>query len=134
MNIWNKVRNWGALRGIDKVDPDTQYQRCLQEVVEIHDAMVKGDELEFQDAIGDTIVTLINLANTKGYAAELCLENAFDIIEKRKGITTDQGDFIRYKKLDDHLKYICDDQQGNIGEEYFELDILTPEDFKLKDE
>ncbi len=132
MTPWDKVRSWGKLRGIDKIDPDTQYQRFLQEAVEIHDAMIKHDNHEFEDAIGDTIITLVNLAATKDLKAEVCLRKAFDVIEKRKGITTDKGDFIRYAKLDTYLKNICDDQQGNIDSEYFEFDNLRPEHFKLK--
>ncbi len=130
--MWINVRQWGRLRGIDSVTPDTQYQRVLQEVVEIHEAMITEDNIEFQDAIGDTIVTLINLAATKGYKAEDCLAGAFDVIEKRKGLTTDKGDFIRYAKLDPYSKGVCDDQQGNIGNEYFTRDNLQPKDFKLR--
>ena len=130
IDIFAKVRNWSKIRGIDKVEPQVQYQRFLQEAVEIHEAMVNNDEAEFRDAIGDTIVTLINLANTKGYNAEDCLESAFDVIEFRKGLTSDNGDFVRYMKLDDEDKYICDLQQGNYGEEYFGSNkVLTPVNF-----
>ncbi len=129
MNIWNKVRKWGQLRGIDKVDAQVQYQRVLQEVVEIHDAMVSNDKAEFQDAIGDTIVTLINLANTEEYAAELCLDGAFEVIEKRKGFTTKRGDFVRYGKLDSYSKDLCDIRQGNPDNEYY-IDEPTKENFQ----
>ena len=132
MTIWEKVRNWGKLRGIDKVDSDTQYQRFLQEAVEIHDAMIKDDREEFQDAIGDTIVTLINLAATKGYNAEDCLQGAFTIIEKRKGITTEKGDFIRYAKLSEEEKAWCDISLGEPFKEYFTRDDLSPNNFKDK--
>jgi len=132
MTIWEKVRSWGKLRGINKVNSDTQYQRFLQEAVEIHDAMIKDDHKEFQDAIGDTIVTLINLAITKGYKAEDCLQGAFTVIEKRKGITTEKGDFIRYAKLDDKKKHWCDISQGEPSKEYFIRDDLSPNNFKYK--
>lgn len=133
MSIWERVRKWAKLRGIDSVDTDTQYQRFLQEAVEIHDALIKNDKHEFRDAIGDTIITLINLAGTKDIEAEDCLEEAFQVIEHRKGITSPKGDFIRYAKLDTMYQNICDEQQGNPGEEYFERDAeLTREDFKWK--
>ena len=128
---FEKVRNWGKMRGISGADPQVQYQRVLQEVVEIHEALVENDEDEFIDAIGDTIVTLINLAKTKGYLAEDCLQHAFDIIKLRKGINKN-GSFVRYGKLSDVEKKWCDYNQGNIGSEYFEeflLDTLTPENF-----
>ena len=125
------VRNWGEMRGLSDANPDMQYQRFLQEAVEIHEAMVLEDEDEFKDAIGDTIVTLINLAKTKGYNAEDCLEGAFDVIELRKGINKN-GSFVRYGKLNEEDKKWCDKNQGNPGSEYFEellLDSLTPKDF-----
>ena len=126
---FNDVRKWAAIRGINKVEPQVQYQRFLQEAVEIHDAMINKDEDEFMDAIGDTIVTLINLANTKGYKAEDCLYKAFRVIEKRKGFTTKRGDFVRWGKLDNYSKNLCDIRQGNPGNEYY-TDEPTKENFQ----
>jgi len=128
---FEEVRNWGKMRGISNADPQVQYQRVMQEIVEIHEALVENDEEEFIDAIGDSIVTLINLAKTKGYLAEDCLQHAFDIIKFRKGINKN-GSFVRYGKLSEAEKQWCDTHQGNIGSEYFEeflLDTLTPEHF-----
>jgi NTP pyrophosphatase (non-canonical NTP hydrolase) len=126
------VRQWGAIRGLGEASDQAQYQRFLQEAVEIHEAMVNNDEEEFQDAIGDTIVTLINLAKTRGYNAEDCLDKAFGVIECRKGLTRN-GSFIRYGKLDPEDQNICDEHQGNPGDEYFgsnQLEHLQPDDFK----
>jgi NTP pyrophosphatase (non-canonical NTP hydrolase) len=128
------VRQWGAIRGIGSASFQRQYQRVLQEVVEIHDAMNNEDMEEVSDAIGDTIVTLINLAKTVNMNAEDCLKGAFDVIELRKGLNKD-GDFVRYGKLNDADKAICDQKQGNAGNQYFEryaLDTLVPSNF-LKD-
>jgi len=128
------VRQWGAIRGIGGASFQRQYQRVLQEVVEIHDAMNNNDMDEVSDAIGDTIVTLINLAKTVNMNAEDCLKGAFDVIELRKGLNKD-GDFVRYGKLNDADKAICDKKQGNAGNQYFEryaLDTLVPSNF-LKD-
>lgn len=126
------VRNWGAVRGIDGASFQRQYQRVLQEVVEIHDAYNNEDMSEVSDAIGDTIVTLINLAKTVGMNAEECLDGAFSVIEFRKGLNFD-GDFVRYAKLSPEDRAVCDEKQGNPGEQYFlpEMkDRLTPESFK----
>lgn len=128
------VRQWGAIRGISSASFQRQYQRVLQEVVEIHDAFNNDDLDEVSDAIGDTIVTLINLAKTVNMNAEDCLKGAFDVIELRKGLNKD-GDFVRYGKLNDADKAICDKKQGNPGDQYFErfaLDTLVPDNF-LKD-
>jgi NTP pyrophosphatase (non-canonical NTP hydrolase) len=126
------VRDWGAVRGIDGASFQRQYQRVLQEVVEIHDAYNDEDMSEVSDAIGDTIVTLINLAKTVGMRAEDCLDSAFSVIEFRKGLNFD-GDFVRYAKLSSEDRAVCDEKQGNPGEQYFlpEMkDRLTPESFK----
>lgn len=126
------VRDWGSVRGLGSAKFQRQYQRVLQEVVEIHDAYNDEDMEEVSDAIGDTIVTLINLAKAVDMAAEDCLDGAFSIIEYRKGLTAD-GDFVRYAKLSDEDKLICDEKQGNPGEQYFlpsNKANLTTESFK----
>lgn len=137
---FEEVREWKKIRGIggdENTDMQTrlqsQYQRVMQECIEIHEAIVLNDEEEFIDAIGDTIVTLINLADIKGHKAEDCLKQAFDVIRLRKGLTQPAGDFVRYAKLSDEDKQICDELQGNYGEQYFDeeyLEILKPKNFK----
>lgn len=132
---FKEIENWGKIRGINSASFQAQYQRCLQEIVEIHDAYNNDDIDEIADAIGDSIVTLINLAITVNLHAEDCLKGAFDIIELRKGINKN-GSFVRYAKLTDDEKAICDLKQGNIGNQYFEremLDKLEPKDFEPKD-
>jgi len=131
MKEFEAVRNWGKIRGIEGAEPQVQMQRCFQEIVEIHDALVNNDDDEFKDAIGDSIVTLIMLAKTKGYNAEDCLEGAFDVIKLRKGLNKN-GSFVRYVKLSENDKKICDQKQGNPGSEYFKEELLselTPKDF-----
>jgi len=132
VNRFRDVRSWGAIRGIDGAKFQKQYQRFLQEAIEIHDAYNNDDEAEVIDAIGDTIVTLINLAKTQGLLAEACLNTAFNVIELRKGITFD-GDFVRYGKLSEENQKYCDFAQGNPGSEYFlaeEKHLLTPKSFE----
>ena len=134
------VRNWKKIRGIGGSEDaprkdrlQSQYQRFMQEGVEIHDAIVLDDEDELQDAIGDTIVTLINLADIAGYKAEDCLEKAFNVINLRKGLTRETGDFVRYAKLSDKDQEICDAKQGNPGDQYFLDEMkesLNPDSFK----
>ena len=128
---FKKVRDWARIIGISSGEPQMQYQRFLQEGIEIHDAMVKGDEHEFKDAIGDTIVTLINLARTKGYAAEECLQQAFEVIELRKGLTRPNGDFVRYAKLSDKEKKLCDEMQGSANKEYFDREKIEDVRFSV---
>jgi len=134
------VRNWSSLRGIgadNSIEMDkrlqSQFQRVQQEITEIHEAIVLEDWDEFRDAIGDSIVTLINIAKIRGDKAEDCLDDAFGVIELRKGLTRTTGDFVRYNKLSDEEKAICDIKQGNPGNQYFlkeDLEKFTPENFK----
>lgn len=130
---FEQVRKWGAMRGIGSATFQRQYQRVLQEIVEIHDAHNNNDLEEVSDAIGDSIVTLINLAKTVDMNAEGCLDGAFDVIRLRKGLNFD-GDFVRYGKLGAEYKKVCDEKQGNPGNQYFTedmLDVLGPDDFKI---
>ena len=134
------IRNWSSVRGIggnEDVSLDkrlqSQFQRVQQEITEIHESIVLDDWDEFQDAIGDAIVTLVNIAKIRGDKAEDCLDGAFGVIELRKGLTRPTGDFVRYGKLNDEEKAICDTKQGNPGNQYFlreDLPNLTPENFK----
>ena len=136
------IRQWRNIRGVGMEENSpldkrlqSQFNRIQQEVTEIHEAITLEDWDEFKDAIGDTIVTLINTAAIAGYNAEDCLKGAFDIIELRKGINKN-GSFVRYAKLTDDEKAICDSKQGNNGNQYFEremLDKLEPKDFEPKD-
>lgn len=140
MNKFENVRSWSTIRGIGADESksldkrlQSQMQRVFQEVNEIHEALVVEDWEEFEDACGDAIVTIINIAKIKGMKAEECLAKAFGVIEFRKGLTRDAGDFVRYGKLNDEDKKICDIQQGNPGNQYFlpeNIVNLTPQSFK----
>jgi len=133
MKEFEDVRQWSDIRGIGKAgDPQVQMQRVFQEIVEIHDGICNNDQEEIKDAIGDSIVTLINLAKLYNFTAQEALESAFGVIKYRKGITTDRGDFLRYMKLSQEDKAICDAKQGHEGGEYFLAgaeNTLRPEDF-----
>lgn len=137
---FEEVRQWKEIRGIggdttQSLDKrlQSQFQRVQQEVTEIHDAIVLEDWDEFEDSIGDSIVTLVNIASIKGVDAEQCLQKAFDVIRFRKGLTRPTGDFVRYAKLSKEEQLICDEKQGNVGNQYFTEDafsFLTPDSFK----
>lgn len=134
------VRQWKEIRGIggdaeQSLDKrlQSQFQRVYQEVGEIHEAVVLEDWDEFEDAVGDAIVTLINIAAIKGVPAEECLAKAFNVIRLRKGLTRPTGDFVRYAKLSKEDQSICDEKQGNAGDQYFTeaaFSFLTPDSFK----
>ena len=88
------VRGWSIEKGImSKATPQSQFTKVQEEVAEIADALQSGDFEEMQDAIGDTLVTLIILNqllerdHPEQYANTVTpyLEFAYDIISKRTG-------------------------------------------------
>lgn len=86
MDTFSKIRNWAQERGIyDKGNPHTQYVKLQEEAGELAKALLKNDEPEVIDAIGDIVVVLTNLAHLKGYKIEDCIESAYRVIKDRKG-------------------------------------------------
>ena len=80
------IREWAKDKGIyEKGDPKTQYIKLMEEMGELAMSLLKNDDEEFQDAIGDCVVVLTNLAKLKGYDIEQCINGSYDIIAKRKG-------------------------------------------------
>ena len=85
-NEFQPIRNWAQERGIyQKGDPKTQYIKLQEEAGELAKSILKNDDEEFIDAIGDCVVVLTNLAALKGYKIEDCINSAYDVIAKRKG-------------------------------------------------
>lgn len=80
------IREWAKEKGIlDKGDPKTQCIKLFEETGELSKAILKNDEPEVIDAIGDCVVVLTNLAALKGYNIEDCINSAYEVISKRKG-------------------------------------------------
>ena len=57
----------------------------MEEAGELGRAILKNDEPEFIDAIGDMVVVLTNLARLGDTSIELCIDQAYDVISKRTG-------------------------------------------------
>ena len=85
-NEFQSIRDWANQRGIyEKGDKKTQFLKLQEEVGELAKAILKNDEEEFIDAIGDCVVVLTNLAALGGINIEDCINSAYNIISKRKG-------------------------------------------------
>jgi NTP pyrophosphatase (non-canonical NTP hydrolase) len=69
----------------DKGDAKTQYIKLQEEAGELAKALLKDDDEEVIDAIGDMVVVLTNLAHIKGVSIERCIACAYDVINKRTG-------------------------------------------------
>ena len=85
-NIFECIRMWADERGLyDKGDPKTQYIKLMEETGEIGRAILKNDTDEIIDGIGDAVVVLTNLAELIGVPIEECIQEAYNVISKRKG-------------------------------------------------
>ena len=86
LKIFKKIRSWAEERGLyAKGDPITQYVKLQEEAGELAQALLKDDQPEVIDAIGDMVVVLTNLAHQRGVSIEQCVYSAYDVISKRKG-------------------------------------------------
>jgi NTP pyrophosphatase (non-canonical NTP hydrolase) len=80
------IREWAKEKGIYKTgDVRTQYVKLMEEAGELAQAILKNDEPEIIDAIGDMVVVLTNLAKLKGHNIEDCIYSAYQVIAKRTG-------------------------------------------------
>ena len=57
----------------------------MEEAGELAEAILKNDEPEVIDAIGDMVVVLTNLAKLRGHNIEDCVASAYDVIKSRQG-------------------------------------------------
>ena len=84
--MFNKIRTWAETRGLyEKGDPMVQYVKLQEEAGELAKALLKDDQPEVIDAIGDIVVVLTNLAHQRGVYIEECIQTAYDVINKRTG-------------------------------------------------
>ena len=83
---FDKIRLWANERGLyDKGDAKTQTLKLMEEAGEICRAVIKNDKPEIIDGIGDCVVVLTNLAELVGVPIEECIQEAYNVISKRKG-------------------------------------------------
>lgn len=123
MKEFNDIRSWASSRGLyDQGDVKTQLVKLCEELGELSQAILKKNEEEFIDAIGDCVVVLTNLAylsndyfsigreqfyyedvagdgggsmqmtNEEWIDIEYCIQCAFDAIKDRSG-KMDNGTF-----------------------------------------
>jgi len=91
-----KVVQWGEARGIvQNSTPIAQWNKTIEEVIELRDAIITKDRDAMQDAYGDILVTLIMGCACADLNLVSCLEHAYDQIKNRKGYLTPDGVFIK---------------------------------------
>lgn len=85
-DMFDKIRQWAGERGIfQSGDPKTQYLKLIEEAGELGRAILKDDQNEVVDAIGDMVVVLTNLAELRGVHIEACIRDAYQVISRRTG-------------------------------------------------
>ena len=86
VSMFELIRIWADERGLyDKGDPKTQALKLVEEVGETCRAILKGNDMEAIDGIGDCVVVLTNLAELLGESIEGCIEQAYFEIKDRTG-------------------------------------------------
>ena len=100
-SLFDCIREWANERGLyDKGDPKTQYIKLMEETGEIGRALLKEDTEEIIDGIGDAVVVLTNLAELVGVPIEECIQQAYNVISKRKGKMIN-GTFVKDEPMTD---------------------------------
>lgn len=95
LNEFEPIRNWAKQRGLyEKGDTKTQCLKLQEEVGELSRALLKQDQKEVVDAIGDIVVVLTNLSELAETRIEDCINSAYNVIKNRKG-EMKNGTFIK---------------------------------------
>ena len=91
-----KVIRWAEARKIiPNSTPEAQMLKMVSEVGELADAINKGDMDDTKDAVGDTLVCLINVCALLDIDPVDCLQIAYDQIKHRKGTLLPNGVFVK---------------------------------------
>jgi NTP pyrophosphatase (non-canonical NTP hydrolase) len=96
--MFQKIRDWAGERGLyTKGDKKTQFCKLMEEAGELGRAILKEDQPEIVDAIGDMVVVLTNMAHLSGTTIEKCIDTAYKVISKRTGKMVN-GTFVKDEK------------------------------------
>ena len=83
---FDKIRLWAEDRGLYlHGDTKTQTLKLIEEAGEICRAVLKENQDDVIDGIGDCVVVLTNLAELHGVKIEQCIDIAYDEIKNRTG-------------------------------------------------
>lgn len=94
-----QVEQWSIDKGLHNGNPDRQALKFYEEAGEVAAALSRGKMDALKDGIGDTVVTLIILAQQHDMTLQECLQYAYDEIKGRKGKTIN-GTFIKQSDLE----------------------------------
>ena len=87
---------WAASRGIyENGTALGQAKKTLEEAGELVAAIEANDRAEIADAIGDVMVTLINVGVLTDLDVRQCFYNAYKVIEPRRGFMNKDGQYVK---------------------------------------
>jgi NTP pyrophosphatase (non-canonical NTP hydrolase) len=90
------VMQWAQDRGIyENGTALGQASKTVEEACELLVAIANNDKEEIADAIGDVMVTLINVAVLTDMDVRQCFYQAYKVIEHRKGYMNADGQFVK---------------------------------------
>jgi len=93
--LQEQVLQWANDKGILKPENALkQFAKFISEAGELGDAIIKDEQDNIIDALGDVQVTIIILAKQLGLDYNHCLETAYNVIKNRTGVTKN-GTFIK---------------------------------------
>ena len=91
-----EVIRWAeARRIIPNATPQSQLNKCLEELAELFKAESQKNVPEVRDSVGDVMVCLINYCALKDIDLVACLALAYDEIKDRKGTLMPDGTFVK---------------------------------------
>lgn len=94
-----QVEQWSIDKDLHNGNPDRQALKFYEEAGEVAAALSRGNMDALKDGIGDTVVTLIILAQQHDMTLQECLQYAYDEIKGRTGKTIN-GTFIKQSDLE----------------------------------
>ena len=80
-----QVETWSVDKDLHNGNSDRQALKFYEEAGEVASALSRGQMDALKDGIGDTVVTLIILAQQHDMTLQECLQYAYDEIKGRKG-------------------------------------------------
>ena len=90
------VVRWSEARKIiPNSTPFAQAMKAVEEINELVDALREDKREDAIDAVGDTVVCLINVCALMDVNLVDCLEAAYQQIKDRRGYMNEQGIFVK---------------------------------------
>lgn len=96
--LTNRIQGWAVDRNLHTADYVKQALKLGEEFGELCQGIVKGNEEQIKDSLGDMYVVMTILSMQLGLEIEDCVYHAYDEIKDRKGKMVD-GIFIKESDL-----------------------------------